>query len=1070
MRRPKDAKYRDVIVQKLDDSIIVEAGAGSGKTTSLVERMLALIGAGKCTVDKLAAVTFTRKAAAELKGRFQISLEDAIKQETNDGRRGRYQSAFSRLELLFSGTIHSFCSRLLRERPVEAKLDPDFEELEEEENTILRDQCWTEYIEGLHAEEASILDEIMEIGMDPAKLIGTYQNVALYPEVETARNRLKKPDYSKEKKILNKYLERSWKALPGSVPEKGWDGLQTILRLARLRTWHLDSKQDKDFIKVIKGLDKSGGIIQKRWPTNEIAKEQKAAFDKFRAEVVIPCLERWRKYCHYFIMELIVPGVEYFNSTREKNSLMNYHDLLIKAAELLRRNPEVRRYFQGRFTHILVDEFQDTDPIQAEVILYLTGQDPEETSWRKVRVKPGSLFIVGDPKQSIYRFRRADIDTYNEVKLIIKDSGGLVIPLTANFRSLPAVCDWINPIFKAKFPAGATKYQPAFEPLEPFKAIKDGGVMQITIGKVTRHKQLDVTRQDAKRIACFIDWALDGNFEISRTEEETREGESKKARPGDFMILLRYKEHLPVYARALEARGIPYEISGGGAFKESEELKHLFNLLFAVAEPEDEVALFAALRGIFYGVSDDLLYRFQKEGGVFSYLAPQDNCADEEARKKIETIFSELRQFRQWARIKPPAAALSMIMDHLGIIPLAITREMGESRAGNLLKAIEIAIRESGKALNSFSDIVERLQEYYTELDVEEMSVEPGKEDVVRIMNLHKAKGLEATVVFLADPLKEVSHDPDLHISRIEEKALGYFVASLQAAKYQRETVGLPPDWEEYEELEQRYRKAEEERLLYVAVTRAKQLLVVSKYPNKLDQGAWKDLYPYLDDVDELEAEEERPKAVAEGKIRPKAFIKGKREIADKISKSKQNSYDVETVTKVAKVAAGPLSFSEDTGKGMSWGRVIHKILEAMVREVSVDLELMAENLLREEERLLSEKEAVITTVKSVIASELWKRMQKAEESLVEVPFSLKVEGEELPRIVSGVIDLAFKETDGWVIADYKTDKVNGNLEDLVAYYSPQVELYRDFWKEMSGEDVKESGLYFVDEGKWVAL
>ena len=144
MRKPDDAKYRERITSNLDVSMLVEAGAGSGKTTSLVGRMLALISTGRCTVDRMAAVTFTRKAAAELKGRFQLALEEAHKTEADPEKRERYQHGLARLELLFAGTIHSFCTRLLRERPIEARIDPDFEELEENEDVILRDQCWHE--------------------------------------------------------------------------------------------------------------------------------------------------------------------------------------------------------------------------------------------------------------------------------------------------------------------------------------------------------------------------------------------------------------------------------------------------------------------------------------------------------------------------------------------------------------------------------------------------------------------------------------------------------------------------------------------------------------------------------------------------------------------------------------------------------------------------------------------------------------------------------------------------------------------------------------------------------------
>lgn len=1070
MRKPQDEKYRQMIIENLEDSILVEAGAGSGKTTSIVKRMLALISTGRCTIERMAAVTFTRKAAAELKGKFQIALEEAFTKETDKMKQRRYQDALEKLELLFSGTIHSFCARLLRERPIEARLDPDFEELDEIEGRMLRDRCWSEYLEGLQAKGVPILEKITDLGMNPAELIDTYKKAALYPEVEAASKEMEQPVFNKEKKLLKKYLEQSWESLPKNVPEKGWDELQKILRQTWLRSRYLNLYKNQDFIKVLSGLNSSPRITQYKWSTKEIAKEQKAAFDKFREDVVVPCLEKWRKYCHYFITELVVPAVAYFKENREKNSLMDYQDLLLKSAELLKNNSEVRKYFQNRFTHILVDEFQDTDPIQTEVVLYLTGEDLEETAWQNTRIKPSSLFIVGDPKQSIYRFRRADIDIYNEMKRIVKDSGGLVIPLTANFRSLPAVCDWINPIFKSKFPEKANKYQPGFELLVPFKIMESPGVQRITIDKIPRNNQKEAAARDAERISSWIDWALNGNFKVLRTEQEKKEGQSDAAGPGDFMILLRYKAHLSIYARALEERGIPYEISGGGAFNESEEIKHLLNLLIAISEPEDQVALVSVLRGPFFGVSDDLLYRFRKTGGNFSYFAPTDDCSDEEVGARIGKVFSEIKKYHHWARTKPPAATLSMVLNHLGIIPLALTRKMGESRAGNLLKALELSLGESSSAQISFSDMVDRLNKYYNETDMEEMSIEPGKKDAVRVMNLHKAKGLEATVVFLADPLKETSHPPNLHISRFGEKAAGYFLAFRQTSEYQRETVGIPPDWKKYEALEFEYQKAEEERLLYVATTRARQLLIVSRYPEKTSKGAWKDLYPYLDQVEELEPADMVVAPVEEGNIIPEDFETGRKKITEMISKSKLHSYVTETVTAAAKASAESAPFSDNASQGMSWGRIIHKMLESVAKDGPVDLDIMAENLLLEEERPLLEKDLIIATVKALLTSELWNRMKKSENALVEVPFSLKIDGEAMPKIASGVIDLVFKESDGWVIADYKTDKVNGNLDYLVNYYTPQVELYSKFWEEMTGDKVKERGLYFVDIQKWVSI
>jgi ATP-dependent helicase/nuclease subunit A len=304
----------------------------------------------------------------------------------------------------------------------------------------------------------------------------------------------------------------------------------------------------------------------------------------------------------------------------------------------------------------------------------------------------------------------------------------------------------------------------------------------------------------------------------------------------------------------------------------------------------------------------------------------------------------------------------------------------------------------------------------------------------------------------------------------MKERAVGYFIARTRKSEFSSEIIGLPPQWKKYKSLEQEYQQAEEDRLLYVATTRAKQLLVVSTYPEKPDKGAWKDLYPYLDDVEELEAPRPALTVPVKGKIVREEFEEGRREINQKIARSKEPSYVTETVTAQAKPADGQTPFSADTGRGMSWGRVIHRMLESLARDDTCNLDLMAENLLKEEGRPLAEKDEVIKTVKEVVASELWGRMKEAEAALFEVPFSTGTADRGKLGVVSGAIDLAFRETGGWVLADYKTDRVDDNLPALVDYYRPQVDLYRTLWQDMSGETVKEAGLFFVDGSRWVSV
>jgi len=188
-----------------------------------------------------------------------------------------------------------------------------------------------------------------------------------------------------------------------------------------------------DLMATLEDMDKSFGVVLKHWPDKDVAKAAKAEFEAFRVGVVKTALAEWRQYRHERVINFLKPAVKFYYEERKRHSLVNFADLILSVSALLKNNPQVRAYFQKKFTHILVDEFQDTDPVQAEILMYLTGADLEEKDWRKVKSKAGSLFLVGDPKQSIYRFRRADIDTYNVAKDLVLRSGGGVLKLTTNF-------------------------------------------------------------------------------------------------------------------------------------------------------------------------------------------------------------------------------------------------------------------------------------------------------------------------------------------------------------------------------------------------------------------------------------------------------------------------------------------------------------------------------------------------------------------------------------------------------------------------------------------------------------
>jgi ATP-dependent helicase/nuclease subunit A len=1054
-----DLADRLAIVDELSRNFLVEAAAGTGKTTSLVDRLVALLAKGETTIEHVAAVTFTIKAAAELGERLQLALERRRRDEPDPAVRTRLRAALEGREKGFVGTIHAFCARLIRERPVEAGVDPGFEELDELENLVLRGEAWKIWTDRVFLERSPILGPLAEVGLPLASLKQTYELLADNRDVVAAPSPpVAQPDLSRARTAVCEFLDRAVPHVPMPALAGGRDRFQEkLLAAAHLRTLEGPAVT----VKLLSQLESRPNSTLKTWRDRGIAKLLSEEYEELRNVHVLPALARWREYVYPIAIETVGPALAEFDRLRAERGKLNFQDLLIRARDLLRDRSEVRAALQERYTHLLVDEFQDTDPIQTEVMLYLTGGDVREKDWRELVPRPGSLFVVGDPKQSIYRFRRADIETYDRVRRRIEQSGGRLAILTTNFRSTGRICDWLNTVFESVLPATSDRMQAAHAPLHAAFPAGDeaSGAFRLSISG----RAESIESEDAQRIAEWISRAIARRRPVV-VPDGKRGLTTRPLEAGDFLVLLRRRRNLDVYARALEARGVPYEITGGGAFCDSEELAALLPLLEALADPDDPVLLTAALRQVF-GVDDDALFRFKRDDGRFSFLVQPPPSADARIRAALE----RLRAFHESTRRLPPAAAIAGICRDLGWIVYAAAREMGGTRAGNLLKALAVARRLSADG-EPFSGVVERLRDLASADKVEEMSTEPGRARAVRVMNLHQAKGLEAPVVFLADPTREKEWDIDQSIDRTTEPALAYFRIVEKGKKWARRVVAQPVGWEEREATEKSFEEAERDRLLYVAATRAKSVLVVSECDKP---GTWSKLSKFLQtDLPEL-PRSPVPDAAASLRTvaRDVAAFRGIRE--DRRARCLEPSYATVTATAIAHASA-PLPGWELTGRGMSWGRVIHRLLEGLMRSPSLDVRAYARNLLAEEERPATDLEEVVAVVEGVRSSALWRRALSARRQLVEVPFAVEVESSEIGKtagpartLLQGAIDLAFEEDSGWFIVDYKSDTIVDNLDELVAYYLPQIELYRSYWEKLTGRPTK-AGLYFVSTGQEV--
>ena len=1052
-----DADARRSIAEDLGTTMLVEAAAGTGKTTCLVERMVALVASGAAPIERISAVTFTIRAAAQLSQRFQNELERRRECERDADRRGRLDEALASLDAAFIGTIHAFCARLLRERPVEASVDPDFREMDEPEDAVERVAAFDRFAQRLFVESSPSLTRLAEVGVTLDELRVAYEALVENSDVEPAMGReTPAPDLAAARKRLEEFVSRAAPLLPDEPGPDGWtpfeEAVRRVSRLFALR----DLSRAPDLVVALQEF-KSQSLRSKA------PGALKAALDTLREETVKPALTRWAEHVYPVVMPVLVAARDAYRDWRRANGRLNFQDLLIEARNMLRDRPDVRRALCERFTPILVDEFQDTDPIQAEILFYLTGADPGERDWRKIAPAPGSLFVVGDPKQSIYRFRRADIETYEHVRGRIEDSGGRIVELSTNFRSTPAVCEWVNRAFgrAGMFPDRRSEKQPSYVPLVAHRAPRAGAgaggpaVLRLDVPGSGNEAE-PVVLEDADRIGRFIAGA------VGRRERV----------PGDFLILFRRRKFMGAYARVLEERGVPYEIAGGGAFGEARELGALLPILRAVADPDDPVPFTAALRGPIFGVDDDALYRFSRLGGRFRFTAVPPEGSDPRIARACEL----LKRSAELADSLPPAAAISRIAALLGLVPLAASEELGESRAGNLLKSLAAARSFSAEGLD-FGGIVCELERLGDGKEIEQMSLEPGRPGVVRLMTLHGAKGLEAKVVFLAEPAGNPRFGRDYWIDRAVEPPAGYFRVFQKFGQFGVRDVALPPDWDAKCEIEDEFEKAEAVRLLYVGATRAEETLVVSvkRAANGKAGGPWAALEPLLG------AELPHPApALAAAASPPPELGADSASAAERraatFAASSAPTYGVVSVTALAH-ASGEKPAWESTGRGMSWGRVLHGVLEAMMRDPSVDVRAVAANLLADEERPAGELDEVVRLAADVQKSPLWRRARAAKRTLVEVPFAIDVPREELGlseaparAVLQGAIDLVFEEDEGWVLVDYKSDAVTPeNRAGLVSFYARQVETYRRYWSRLTGRPT-QAGIFFAQTGdtEWI--
>jgi ATP-dependent helicase/nuclease subunit A len=815
-----DEEARQRIRTSLDESLIVEASAGTGKTTVLVERIVEVLRQGKAKVHQIAAVTFTNKAAGELKLKLREELDKKRHGSPN------IENALKHLEEASIGTIHSFCAQILRERPVEACIDPAFVELNEQEGDRLYQRAFRSWLE-------------KRLGVESPALKRAFARLAWRDSWDDSPP-LEQLRWAGKKLVEWRDYDGAWKREPFSRDEE----IDTIVRLVRELS-DLSAKPRRVTDNLYRGLAparalagwidraEGAGLPDTRRDYDALEslslklardlrrdlKKGSGAYGESavredlldRRDDLLRWIDTFRRRADAdlatALREEMKGIVDEYEHRKKRAGKLDFVDLLIKVRNLIVDDPEVRTYLQNRFTHLFVDEFQDTDPLQSEILLLLAADDPKVDKWEDATPVAGKLLLVGDPKQSIYKFRRADMVQYRGVCDRLCERGVGLVRLTKSFRAVRNIQLCVNAAFETEMTGDVESGQAKWAALE--KSREDEAHPSVIVLPVPRPYKTRIAKEAINNslpdaIAAFIAWLVNES------------GWGFTAR--DIAVLFRRRTQAGQdltrqYARALEARGVDHLLAGSKSFHHREEVETLRIALTAIEWPDDELSVFATLKGSLFAIPDEALLLYRHRHGS---LHPFRIAEDEPDNSPISDALSILAKLHRARNREPFASTVTALLEvtraHAGFL----LRPGGNQVLANVARVAELARSYELSGGTSFRGFVEELTTQAEKAEASEAPVLEEDSDGVRLMTVHGAKGLEFKVVILADLTANLAaREPD------------QFVDGKTRLSATRLLRCAPRELAENEQQESAKEQAEGIRVAYVAATRARDLLVI---------------------------------------------------------------------------------------------------------------------------------------------------------------------------------------------------------------------------------------------------
>ena len=843
-----DSHARQAAVTASGTNVVVTAGAGTGKTSLIIDRILHVLTRRHhpLTLTQIVAVTFTNKAASELKlrvrhrlrlmkelatGRYPVAQPPDYEiqsirmlQEssglTDEEMASVSDEAMREVERAHIETIHGFAGHLLRLYPVEAGVDPSFQE---DDGTRFQEHFNREWDQWVQCEldaggrRHDVWRQVLtRYGLDDVKQLAQALTDELIPL----------PGIIGPQPTVTPHL-RSWLATlrkRGCLLQEKYQGTLTINRLldaavallAGVETEGTSRPEDADESSGAMALQRTIPTKTKAW-TDEDHEEAKGLIK------VAQAIEQSGSESLWDAVQLLSPFVAHCRTSFVEKGLVSFNGLLTRARALLRDHPHVRAELKAQYQAIIVDEFQDTDPVQYEIILFLAEAKGTETrEWHRVQPEPGKLFIVGDPKQSIYAFRRADIEAYDTVvrdHVLAPSAKGERFSLQGNFRTHAQLLDPVNRCCANVFPSASVEgLQPLYEPLLPVPSDVLPLLHERAELRVVTLAQEDADADTASRAEAdaLARWLRE---DVLEKESLLLGGRAMPIQPRHVAVLFRTFAHLRICLEAFRRHHLPCLAEGEKHFYERQEVIDCSLVWRILMDPRDELAVVGVLRSPYGGCSDVEIESIVQRGFP-------DDWAQESSLTHLPPIFSILHSLHLEIRTLPVPEAIQHVFQKLPLAELAAASIDGEHALANVLKLRDVMLALAVQSGLTLREIVRQVGQWVDDPVeegerplVEEGFTSQGPGGAIRLLTIHKAKGLEFPMVIVAGLQRDVdhrrasvwtSHDwlTDTIGLRLGQAAdLGGIFLETKVAERQR---------------------AEQVRLLYVAMTRAQRRLVLS--------------------------------------------------------------------------------------------------------------------------------------------------------------------------------------------------------------------------------------------------